>query len=235
MKIVMVVICSLLTILYPVYLFLNDVVFGVNMWIGFAFTVVGYLFILATIVKFDSKKHVAYPRNISLIVLTCLYYVITICLNTKFGYAVKIADEKWDFFPTKQFILYEIIAFVIFIVLYLIIISNKKHTTKTNSVINNNINNISAILAEVEIIKEKANNMYDSKLLVKKLNGLYDDIKFSNIKSDEIHKEYYEELIKLVNRLKSEVNNALEIETCDYTSIDDLIGKVRELLIKNNY
>lgn len=232
-KHVLIIIYSLILIFYPVYLFLFNVTMGTNMWIGMIFVAIAYGFSLFTSIMSESRKLTAFPTNVSLIVLSSLYLIGTMIINNKYGTAIIVGRKIYDIYTVRSFLIYEFTALLIFYVVYMIVYINKKHTIKINSERNKNIINVKELLLDTNVVIEKSKKLIDSEDLKKKLENLYEDIRFSNINSENSEEEMYLEIKKLLNRLDNEITNAIEIETSDYSSIDDLIGKIKTILVKN--
>lgn len=212
--------------LYIALTFILNIVKGTNFWIGLGFITVAFIFSTITAINFKNKDSKVFPRSVSLLGLTIAYIITTIYLNYKYAVSIKLGNKIIDLYSTYQFIIYEIVCFLVFIVIYTIIIVNKKHIEIVSNDVSINRDLKDSLLKEIKVMMNKIKVFDETKQLTKKLEKLAEDIRFSTINSQtEL------EISKLLEKLNNELENIIEIEADDYTSVDDIISKIESKLV----
>ena len=229
---IIITIYSLAYIIYILFTYLIKSVKGSNYWIGFAFTTLAFILIIIFGVLANDRRSFASPMDISIMILSNIYLISTIIINIKCGQAVKIGEEIENLESTDQFLIYEFVCLLIFAVLFFALGLNKKHTIKVNSKISKELNDRHDLIAKLEILIEKVTIYGNHKRLAKKLESLADDIRFCNIDSNLEDRDLNDIIDANIKKLENEINNIIEIDTTDYSSIEDIIFSIKEQLIK---
>lgn len=229
---VIIAIYSVVYFAYILFMHLIDSVKGSNYWIGFAFMTLAFILTVLFAIFANDRKSFIFPMDISIIVISNLYLIATIAINTKYGGAIKVGKEINNLVLTRQFLIYEFACLLGFVVLFTVIGLNKKHTLNSNAKIRKEINDRRDLIAEISVLVEKVNAFGNHKDLIKKLEKLVDDIRFCNTDSDLDDGVLNAKIYGNIEKLEKEINNIIEIDTTDYSSIDDILFNIKEQLIK---
>lgn len=224
----------LFLVFYLIIVALLKIIVGTNFWIGYCFTILSIIALNLIVYFSDSRKMVSFPQSISMVTISVIYVITVFIINIKFGKAVIIDKKIVDLVKTNMFVLYQLIAFVLFIVLTIIIMANRNHLAEDNIKLEDELYERKKIIVELEALVIDTKKLEDSKEIKKNLENLIEKIKYSNIDNDSDVSDINENINKKVDRLKREIKNTIDINSIDYTPINDIINEVEELLVKKN-
>ena len=203
----------------------------INNWIGFGCTIFSMLLSMFVFIESESVESSSFPMSISICVFSLIYVLSTIICDYLFG---GLNQNRNLIVPTRQFIIYEVICFAAFLIILIILLLVKSNVKEKNDKTNFEINKISNILNRVSLAMNKAKSFNNSSELIKNFELLIEDIKFSNFSVDSETDKNDFEINMLLDRLDADLENIININSEDYSSIIDTILAIRSKIKERN-
>lgn len=202
-----------------------------NNWIGFGFAIFAMLLSMIIVLESDDTKSSSFPLSISVCVFSIIYTGVTVACDLLFG-GKDVNGEL--LVKTRTFIVYEVICLAIFLVICIVLFGIKSHVKESNDKTNNEISKLNNVLNRVNLASNKASQLNNSKELMKNFELLVEEIKFSNFSIDSETEKTDFEIGSLLDRLDTDIENILVINSEDYTSVIDTILAIKAKIKERN-
>ena len=202
-----------------------------NNWIGFGFTLFSMILSMIIVMETDGPDSSSFPISISIAIFSFIYIVVSVLCNCLFG---GINDLGLQITETRTFIIYEIICLALFVIILIILFTVRSHTKDTYDKTNYELDKISFVLNRIVLAKNKASELNNSDELLKKFDRIIEDIKSSNFSLTYDNGKNDYEIGSLIDRLDADLENIININSEDYTSIADTLSAIRSKIKERN-
>lgn len=206
-------------IIFSVILFLSVKNKEYAFWISYIFSLIAItgVYISGGIVSVNKKSKTA----VSLIYLSVSVLYLAAQLMLMFILLVSEADIATCLWT-------ELGLFGIAAVLFIVSIMAKRGITKAERNTSDNVTEIRMLYSDIDIIRKKAVllNVTVRENVIKKLDNIYENIRFSDPMINENIKSIDDDLKKLIAKISEEIEKMISTKSKDTSEFDILISKI---------